>query len=116
MKYLAWLLLVPFCACAQLSGSQAAQRLQLTSQLPASGTFEQQKHMRILKKPFVSKGSYHISDDELVWHTKTPVNQILRYSNDKVTMTDADGSAESVPQARTFALSLIHISEPTRPY
>ncbi|AZF03237.1 Putative transmembrane protein [Pseudomonas sp. R5-89-07] len=89
--------LAPTVAAALLSFSAHAFDLQqLSDQLAKPsvihGHFTQEKHLRALPQPLVSKGSFVLAKDHgLLWLLKTPLQQDYRISAQGIARRDANG-------------------------
>ncbi|AZF08670.1 Putative transmembrane protein [Pseudomonas sp. R2-37-08W] len=89
--------LAPTVAAALLSFSAHAFDLQqLSDQLAKPrvihGNFIQEKHLRALPQPLVSKGTFVLAKDHgLLWLLKTPLQQDYRISAQGIARRDANG-------------------------
>ncbi|MDQ0738164.1 outer membrane lipoprotein carrier protein LolA [Pseudomonas sp. W4I3] len=89
--------LAPTVAAALLSFSAHAFDLQQLSEQLAKpsvihGHFTQEKHLRALPQPLVSKGSFVLAKDHgLLWLLKTPLQQDYRISAQGIARRDANG-------------------------
>ncbi|MBU2979664.1 outer membrane lipoprotein carrier protein LolA [Alteromonas sp. C1M14] len=97
-----WLLTV--CAYGKdISIDTAKARLALEVELPAQGDFTQEKHLAILKHPFVSSGRYRLNQEQLVWETLAPAPQTLTMEKQNVFLWDEAAGRREMPQAKPFA-------------
>ena len=89
--------LAPTVAALLLSFSaQAFDLQQLSDQLAKPsvihGNFTQEKHLRALPQPLVSKGTFVLAKDHgLLWLLKTPLQQDYRISAQGIARRDANG-------------------------
>ncbi|WP_065897123.1 outer membrane lipoprotein carrier protein LolA [Pseudomonas sp. 24 E 13] len=89
--------LAPAVAVALLSFSAHAFDLQqLSDQLAKPsvihGNFTQEKHLRALPQPLVSKGTFVLAKDHgLLWLLKTPLQQDYRITSQGIARRDANG-------------------------
>ncbi|WP_158972318.1 outer-membrane lipoprotein carrier protein LolA [Paraglaciecola sp. L3A3] len=57
------------------------------------GSFTQEKHLKALSRPFITKGQYtYIPETGLNWHTQQPVNNQLQINQDGIAELQTDGS------------------------
>jgi len=132
-KFTALLLVIFYCTCAtfsiksaiadnsvmpatsaakvSLSVKQVENRLQteqggLNSQ---QGDFIQRKYFKVLKKPFLSSGSFEISKDEFIWKTRKPVESAIIFNNGELYFKDNSGSKKAPAQASTIAQLLQYL-------
>jgi hypothetical protein len=94
-----------------LSVQQVAKRLQIQQGDFDSqqGDFIQRKYFKVLKKPFLSSGSFEISNDEFIWKTHNPVESAIIFNNGELHFTDKSGSKKAPAQASTIAKLLQHL-------
>jgi len=94
-----------------LSVEQVEKRLQLQQGDVDSqqGDFIQRKYFKVLKKPFLSSGSFEISNDEFIWKTTKPVESAIIFNNGELHFTDKSGSKKAPAQASTIAKLLQHL-------
>ena len=94
-----------------LSVEQVAKRLQIQQDGFASqqGIFNQRKYFKILKNPFISSGTFVISNDELIWKTVKPVESAITFDNGKLYFSDNSGSKKAPAQASTIAQLLQYL-------
>ncbi|WP_416306499.1 outer membrane lipoprotein carrier protein LolA [Neptunicella sp. SCSIO 80796] len=88
-----------YCICLLIlaMSAQAQQTLPWLSIQQTSGHFVQQKHLKVLSRPFVSKGSYHYDKATgLSWHTEEPVANQLLINAQGIVEIQADGSQKTV--------------------
>ncbi|UEH08920.1 outer membrane lipoprotein carrier protein LolA [Pseudomonas sp. HN8-3] len=76
--------------------AQAFDLQQLSDQLAKPsvihGSFTQEKHLRALPQPLVSKGTFVLAkDDGLLWLLKTPLQQDYRITGQGIARRDANG-------------------------
>ena len=89
--------LAPTVAALLLSFSaQAFDLQQLSDQLAKPsvihGNFTQEKHLRALPQPLVSKGTFVLAKDHgLLWLLKTPLQQDYRITSQGIARRDANG-------------------------
>ena len=75
-----------------------------------SGTFVQQKHLPILKRPFVTEGSYRYSQTTgLSWQTTDPIATELNINVDGVFEVSSDGSKKLLTSDTRFSQLLLAI-------
>lgn len=101
---LAWLWLGALLAA---TGAQAFDLQQLDQQLSQSavirGDFVQEKHLRALAQPLVSRGQFVLARDRgLLWRLRSPLEQDYRISDAGVARRDGDQWRNGEP-ARTAA-------------
>ena len=69
-----------------------ALSVQLAKPAVIQGDFIQEKHLRALPQPLVSKGQFVLARDHgLLWLLKTPLQQDYRINADGIARRDADG-------------------------
>ncbi|MEG3767586.1 outer membrane lipoprotein carrier protein LolA [Alteromonas sp. 14N.309.X.WAT.G.H12] len=108
----AWMIRICLCLMSlqvygqNLSISAVEEKLALSVDLPVEGKFKQEKHLAILKRPFVSTGRYRITHTQLSWETITPVPQTLTMEKQQVYLWDESAGRRAMPQAKPF-VSLI---------
>ncbi|MDU0353030.1 outer membrane lipoprotein carrier protein LolA [Paraglaciecola aquimarina] len=75
-----------------------------------SGRFVQEKHIKALSRPFVTKGQYHYSQDSgLRWHTLQPVDNQLLINKQGVSEIESDGSTKLITSDVSFSQLLLSI-------
>lgn len=88
----------------------AAKDLPWLSTTQQSGHFEQKKHLVVLSKPFITKGTYlYKKDNGLDWHTVSPITNYLNISEDGVVETLSDGSRKTLTTDTRFSELLLAI-------
>lgn len=108
----AWMIRICLCLMSlqvygqDLSINAVKEKLALSVDLPVEGKFQQEKHLAILKRPFVSTGRYRITHTQLSWETITPVPQTLTMEKQQVYLWDESAGRRAMPQAKPF-VSLI---------
>ncbi|WP_462159890.1 LolA-like protein [Pseudoalteromonas sp. GB56] len=71
-----------------------------------SGQFEQSKLFAGFKQAFVSTGQYTLDDDQLLWHTMTPVESQLKIDATGVYERQANGEYAAQLQTGTYGALL----------
>jgi len=94
-----------------LSVEQVEKRLQINpgSDVSQHGDFIQRKYFKVLKKPFLSSGSFEISNNQFIWKTSKPVESAIIFKNGELYFKDNSGSKKAPAQASTIAKLLQHL-------
>jgi hypothetical protein len=94
-----------------LSVEQVEKRLQIEQGdlYNQHGDFIQRKYFKVLKKPFLSSGSFEISNNQFIWKTSKPVESAIIFKNGELYFKDNSGSKKAPAQASTIAQLLQHL-------
>lgn len=90
--------------------TEAASEFDWVNDSLQSGTFVQQKHLPILKRPFVTEGSYEYTQENgLSWQTTKPIPSELNINVDGVFEISSDGSKTLLTNDTRFSQLLLAI-------
>jgi hypothetical protein len=67
-----------------------------------NGEFKQSKQFAGFAEPFVSRGIFSISDEQLIWQVQTPVQNTLVLENGQVLIENAQGQLTPQPGSEQF--------------
>ncbi|MEM0515868.1 hypothetical protein WCN91_10670 [Pseudoalteromonas sp. YIC-827] len=67
------------------------------------GTFSQAKTFAGFNQPFISQGEFTLSDEQLLWHTLTPIDSLLKIDGDGVFERQADGQFRRQGQSGPYS-------------
>lgn len=70
------------------------------------GDFVQKKYFKVLKKPFISSGSFEISTEQFIWKTLKPIESAIVFKNEQLYFNDSSGNKKAPAQAATVAVLL----------
>lgn len=80
--------------------------LQVSSE--QQGQFVQEKHLKVLSQPFVTKGNYHYQQKlGLVWHTQQPIESEIRITTEGVSERQPDGHFKTLTSNSQFSELLL---------
>jgi outer membrane lipoprotein-sorting protein len=106
-----WVFILAFTsrAEAELTAKQAQQILQMDhAELQTrTGTFEQKKYFKVLKKPFVSSGNFDIKAGYLNWQTLVPIQSGIIFDDGALYLINSKGEQKVAPKAEHFAHLLV---------
>tara|TARA_R110000868_G_scaffold237757_4_gene492346 strand:- start:487 stop:1032 length:546 start_codon:yes stop_codon:yes gene_type:complete len=72
------------------------------------GQFVQEKHLKVLSRPFVTKGNYHYQQNlGLMWHTQQPIESKIKITTDGVSELQADGHFKTLTTNSQFSELLL---------
>lgn len=81
------------------------------------GSFIQEKYLKVLTRPFVTRGIYQFHDtDGLTWRTEHPVTTELQINTKGLTEIKADGSSKSLTADTYFSKLLLAIFSSDQKY
>jgi hypothetical protein len=91
-------------------GGACAKTLPWLSSAEQNGSFVQKKHLVVLSKPFVTKGTYQYKHATgLDWQTLTPITNHLNISVHGVIEIQSDGSRKTLTTDTRFSELLLAI-------
>ncbi|WP_105201464.1 LolA family protein [Pseudoalteromonas sp. T1lg10] len=67
------------------------------------GNFSQAKTFAGFNQPFISKGEFTLSSEQLLWHTLTPIDSLLKIDGDGVFERQADGQFRRQGQSGPYS-------------
>lgn len=106
-KFIAYIFLMIFLSpLASHSGEDLSFFANVES-LVQKGSFEQERKLKLISKPFISKGQFEINDEFFIWITKSPFEVQYRVTENLIEET-VDGvvtthKLEANPQMAAFA-------------
>ncbi len=72
------------------------------------GQFVQEKHLKVLSQPFVTKGNYHYQQNfGLVWHTQQPIESEMKITTEGVSERQPDGDFKTLTTNSQFSELLL---------
>jgi hypothetical protein len=72
------------------------------------GQFVQEKHLKVLSQPFVTKGNYHYQKNKgLVWHTQQPIESEIKITTDGVSERQPGGNFKTLTTNSQFSELLL---------
>lgn len=72
------------------------------------GQFVQEKHLKVLSQPFVTKGNYHYQQNlGLIWHTQQPVDNEINITTEGVSERQPDGQYKTLSNNSQFSELLL---------
>jgi hypothetical protein len=72
------------------------------------GQFVQEKHLKVLSQPFVTKGYYHYQQNlGLVWHTQQPIESEIKITTEGVSERQPDGHFKTLTSNSQFSELLL---------
>ncbi|WP_299081955.1 outer membrane lipoprotein carrier protein LolA [uncultured Paraglaciecola sp.] len=90
------------------SSSADSPSLSLDASGDQQGQFIQQKHLKVLSQPFVTKGNYHYQQNiGLVWNTKLPLVSELKITSEGVSERQPDGNFKTLTNNAQFSELLL---------
>lgn len=91
-----------------LSFHSHCQQLKLADK--QTGYFEQKKFLKILNRPFISKGEYtYTADQGLTWKTQFPINNTLVINRQGVFKLVAESELEAVTKEATASALMLSL-------
>lgn len=86
----------------ELSTQQASNILLLTKNMQRQGQFTQHKYFKVLKKPFVSKGTFSVNQQDFLWQTLKPAKSAIIFEQGMLYIEEA-GVKKPMPHALGFS-------------
>ncbi len=107
--------IILFFLCSQVAAEQISQSDQLiekisrciNSSLMENGKFEQQKHIKILKKPIKTSGEFYFpQDNHFIWKQQKPI-QVAYHIEDSIIYRSRGGKKEKLSSVGSSAQSTL---------
>lgn len=107
LSYLFLLIIVPLSFTSTVASNESLEKKLMKPNL-ISGTFEQNKFFKILKRPIKSSGDFYL-DQKLgfYWQTIKPVNSAIFLKSGELMQKDHHGNVKSIAGGGTLATVLI---------
>ncbi|WP_105254607.1 LolA family protein [Pseudoalteromonas sp. T1lg75] len=87
---------------AASAGATASESVEKAKQ-PERGRFSQAKIFAGFNQPFISQGEFTLSSEQLLWHTLTPIDSLLKIDGDGVFERQTDGQFRRQGQAGPYS-------------